>query len=259
MLATLYALRQDLGFAASDTAEDARLLSCLTAATALIESGAGRRFRPSLATRPQSIDPRHASEILLDADLLTLQSVTHGANEVIALNQLQVLAGRLSYLNGQSFRYIDSPEMAVNVTGIWGFHEDWANAWRQSSDSVQNAPLTSSATALTVTDADGTDINGVLPRFQVGQLLQIEAEYVSVISVNTVTNVLTVRRGVQGTPAASHAQNIVISIYQPPRAVELLCLRVAGWLYREPNTINATAMPPMLAPALQMIRRVRVR
>src|SRR4051812_37033597 len=100
MLATLYALRQDLGFAASDTTEDPRLITCLTAATALIESGAGRRFRPLMATRLQSIDPRHPSEILLDADLLTLHNVTHGSSESIALDQLRMIAGHLVLRHG---------------------------------------------------------------------------------------------------------------------------------------------------------------
>ena len=259
MLATLYALRQDLGFAPGDTAEDPRLLSCLTAATALIESGAGRRFRPLLATRSQTLDPRNATEVLLDADLLTLQSVTHGSNEPIALDQLRVRAGHLSLLSGQTFRYVNSPEMAVSVTGIWGTHGDWANAWRISGDTVQNVPLSSTATTLTVTDADGSDSAGITPRFQVGHIVQIESEYLSILAVNTATNVLTVQRGQHGTTAASHVLGTPISIYQPPRDVENLCLRVAAWLYREPNTVNNTAMPPMFASALSLLRRVRVR
>jgi hypothetical protein len=259
MLATLYALRQDLGFAPSDTAEDPRLLSCLTAATALIESGAGRRFRPVLATRLLSIDPRSSTEIALDADLLTLQSVTHGSSESIALDQLLVLAGRLVLINGQTFRYATSPQQAVSVTGIWGAHDDWSHAWRVSGDTVQDAPLSSTAAAITVTDADGTDAAGVTPRFQVGQIVRIESEYLSILAMDADTNVLTVQRGQHGTVGAAHVQGSAISIYQPPHAVENLCLRVAAWLYREPNTVNGTAMPPMLTAGLSMLRRVRVR
>jgi hypothetical protein len=108
-------------------------------------------------------------------------------------------------------------------------------------------------------DADGTDVAGITPRFQVGQIVQIESEYLSILAVNTATNVLTVQRGQHGTTAVTHAQGSAISIYQPPRAVENLCLRVAAWLYREPNTVNGTAMPPMLASSLATLRRVRVR
>lgn len=259
MLATLYALRQDLGFAESDTAEDPRLLSCLIAATALIESEAARRFRPLLATRLQSIDPCHPSELALDADLLTLHSVSHGDSESIALDQLRVLAGRLSLRSGQTFRYIDSPIQTVSVTGIWGYHDDWGNAWRASGDTVQNAPLSSTATSITVTNADGMDVAGLTPRFQVGQIVQIESEYLSIIGVDTDTNVLTVQRGQHGTTAATHVQGTAISIYQPPRTIETLCLRVAAWLYREPNTVNGTTMPPMLAASLATLRRIRVR
>lgn len=258
-IATLYRLREHLGFASEDTAEDSRLRLALAAATTLIQRYAGRQFVPRQATLAHSVNREDAARLLLTDDLLALTSVTNGDGSTIAPEDIQVLAGgMLALINGVAFNYDATPVNALEVAGIWGWHDDWGQAWLTSGDSVQNNPLSSSATSLTVSDADGVDGNGQTPRFQVGQLLSIEAEYVRVTVVNTATNVLTVQRGVNGTTAASHAQNTAIAVYSPPRDAELLCLRVAAWLYQEPNTVNGNAIPPMLRPMLDTLRRVRV-
>ncbi len=123
----------------------------------------------------------------------------------------------------------------MSVTGTWGWHERWSQAWRDSADAVQDNPLSSTATTLTVSDADGADSQQRSPRFQVGHLLRIEDEYLRVLAVDSGANTLTVQRGVQGTTAAAHAQTTAIEVYQPPREVESLCLRWAMWLYKEPD------------------------
>jgi hypothetical protein len=257
-IATLYRLREHLGFASDDTAEDSRLRLAL-AATTLIQRYAGRQFMPRHATLAHSVTREDSTCLLLTDDLLALTSVTNGDGSPIAPEDMQVLAGsRLALLNGAAFNYDTTPVNAIDVTGIWGWHDDWAQAWIASCDTVQNNPLSSSATTLTVADSAGADANGQTPRFQVGQLLRIEAEYVRVTAVNTATHVLTIQRGANGTTAASHTQNTAIAVYCPPRDAEILCLRVAAWLYQEPNTVNGNAIPPMLRPMLDTLRRPRL-
>jgi hypothetical protein len=259
-LATLHRLRQQLGFAATDTAEDARLLTVLQSATAWLERYTGRRFTPYSATIPHNVNPDAPTELLLSEDLLTLTSLTNGDGALIPTNNSVLQAGgRITLTNGATFTYNSTPLQVIQVAGLWGYHEDWARAWLQSADTVQNNPLSSTATTLTVTDADGADGFSQTPRFQVGQLLRIASEYVRVLAVNTTTNTLTLQRGVNGTTAASHAQNTVIEIYQPPAEVVMLCLRLAMWLYREPDTVNSDGkLPPLLLSALNPLRRVRV-
>jgi hypothetical protein len=157
-----------------------------------------------------------------------------------------------------AFLYTRSPLESISVSGIWGWHERWSSAWRLTNDTVQNSPLTASATTLTVTDADGPDSATELPRFQVGHLLQIDDEYLRVIGVNPVSNVLTVLRGVNGSAAVAHNLNAPIRTYQPPADVESLALRWAAWLYREPDT-HLTAEPLDLLDALDRLSRTRVR
>ena len=150
-------------------------------------------------------------------------------------------------------------EGEVTVTGVWGWHDDWSNAWIDSGDTVQDAPLTVSATTLTVTNADGLDTDGRSPRFQVGHLLRVDDEYLHVRAIDTTTNTLTVTRGVNGTTAATHVAGTPISVYRPAADVESLVLRWAGWLYREPDGVEPEPIPSALLDDLRPLRRDVVR
>src|SRR6185436_13702504 len=168
-----------LGLASTDTTDDARLLSALQAAAAQIERATGRRFCP----RQRAIQHNYTSslELLLDDDLLELTSLTNGDNTAINLTDVIPVPDEAPYsylrLTGSSaFTWNTSPLKAVTVNGIWGWHDRPSEMWRVSSDTVQNNPLSSSATTLTVTDSDGADSEALTPRFQVGHLLKIDSE-----------------------------------------------------------------------------------
>ncbi len=261
-IATLYQLRQFLGLADSDTDEDARLRSHLEAATQTIERFAGRQFCPYHATIIHDIDLYIPDELILEDDLLSLTTIVNGdgqtidsANIVHIPDGAGIPTGVIQLINGESLTYTDSHLSAIQVTGIWGWHDAWTLAWKDSLDTVQDNPLSNSVTTLTVNDADGTDEMATPPRFQVGQLLQIESEYLRVLAVDTATNTLTVLRGVNGTTANSHAQGTAISVYQPPHDVMMLCVRYAAWLYKEPDHRLMRSMPVPMSGELAMMRR----
>lgn len=261
-LNTLYALRARLGLATSETSDDARLLAALQAAAAQVERAAGRRFCPRQATLQHTV--HYATELLLDDDLLELTTLTNGDGSTIPLDNVILLpddapAGGVLLMAGSSFTWAQSPVQAVSINGLWGWHDRWGEAWRNSADTVQNNPLNSSATSLTVADADGLDSDGETPRFQVGHLLKIESEYLRVLAVNTVTNVLTVLRGVNGTTAVAHLQNTPIYTYQPPADVAAIALRWASWLYREPDGDALSATHGLLHDSLTPYRRIMVK
>jgi len=263
-IATLYQLRQRLGLAASETADDPRLLAALQAAAASIERTSDRRFCPRVAAIAHTVNPRCVTELLLDDDLLELTSLTNGDGSAISLSDVLTLPAEgpiaaLRLKNARAFVWNDTPIKAISVAGKWGWHSDWAQAWRNTADTVQNNPLSGSATTITVADADGTDAENETPRFQVGHLLRIENEYLRVLAVNTSTNVLTVARGVGGTAAASHAQSTPIYTYQPDYDAQMLHLRWAMWLYKEPDNRAFSAPPATLTKALEGLRRVGVK
>lgn len=248
-IATLDELRQHIGFSAEDTAEDTRLLAALEAASRTIERHTRRHFCPHLLTLEHDAQHQPADEIFLRTDLLELLSVLDSESS-IALENLEMLRGGvLRRTDGVAFHYSNTPENAISITALWGYHLDWANAWVSSSDSVQESSLAVDDATITVTDADN---------FQIGHLLRIRSEYIRVLSVNSTSNVLTVARAVQGTSAAEHSNGTDIDIYQPPADVKQLCLQWARWLYQEPDR-SPGEVPPLLLDSLDGLRRISVR
>lgn len=138
------------------------------------------------------------------------------------------------------YAYNGSVQDAIAIDAYWGFRRRYSEAWLTSNDTVQNNPLSSNATSLTVTDADGLDSEGLTPRFSYGQLLKIESEFLEVVDVNTTTNALTVNRGVRGTTAAAHAQGTPISIFAPEPTVTRAALRWADYLYARRGSFEQT-------------------
>ena len=263
-IATLYDIRQHLNLADDDNSSDDNLLKSLQQASHILESQTNRRYCPSEESRIASIDIEHPKELMLPDDLLSLWSLTNGDGSAIDLDNVQTVpthadlpASILYLINGESFTYTESPINAVTITGTWGWHDRWTQAWRDSKDTVQDNPLSVDATTLTVSDADGVDDDGFSPRFQVGHLLQIEMEYIRVIAVDTATNQLTVQRGVNGTTASSHVQTTAIETYQPVSAVRDLCVRYAELLFNSIGVFHTDDdNDPFALPIIQRLRRL---
>jgi hypothetical protein len=244
--ATLVDARRHLGLESAQTEDNDVLLTLLGAASRLIDAYTGRRFYPVRQTVYYSYDD--PAWLLLKDDLLALHTLTNGDGSAISptlyhLHPSTVPVKSIILLDRTQavFTHDGDPTDAITLDATWGFHLDWSNAWASSGDTVQNNPLSSSATTITVTDADAPEATGYGQRFAPGQLIRIENEYLHVLAVNTTTNVLTVRRGVNGTTAASHAQNTAIDRYHPPEDIRQVCLRVATWLYKQPDAGFALA------------------
>lgn len=256
MLATIHELRLHLGMETSDTSSDARLRAALEAATAAIERAAGRSFIPQRATLAHDVQLNDLCEIALREDLLTLETLLNGDGQALDLARVLHLPGALRLTGGACFTFDETPLRAVQVAGLWGTHDDWAHAFRDSGDSVQDA-LNATTTSFYVSSAEGADTLRIMPRFQAGQLLRIGDELLWLLALDAGTNTLYVQRGAQGTSASEHAPGTPIFIYQPARDVQQLCLRWAAWLYREPDAAQL-AEPFALADALAYWQRARV-
>lgn len=249
-IATLHDIRQHLNLADDDTSSDEGLLKALQQASHILESLTNRRYCPAVESRIASIDTQYPSDLILPDDLLSLTVLTNGDGSSISLDDVRTVpdhadlpASIVHLINGVSFTYSESPIHAISITGIWGWHDRWTQAWRDSGDTVQDNPLSAGATTISVNDADGDDTDGFSPRFQVGHLLQIESEYLRVIGMDGSTNQLTVQRGVNGTTASSHAQGTVIETYQPVPAIRDLCVRYAEMLFNSIGIFHTDADP----------------
>jgi hypothetical protein len=262
-LATLTQARQHLGISATDTSDDARILGTLQTSIVWLERSAGRRFVPRVAAVPHRLhvraDGRYNSTWLsLTDDLLALSGLTDGDDNTVPLTDVQLhpLAAPpyngLRLINGRAL--LHNPDQPIIVSGIWGWHGDWDMAWRSTGDTVLNNPLTNTSTTITVNNAAGADGDGFTPRFSVGMLLRINGEYLRVVGINA--NTLTVLRAVQGTTAATHAQNSPISSYRAPADVLGLALLWLTWLYRQPDH---PIPPPDLRAMTDLFSRMEVR
>jgi len=256
-LATVAALRRHLGIQAQG--DDGRLLGALIASSRMIQGQTARRFTPYRLTRfYDSVTHKPTHELHLHDDALSIESVLLD-NSPLSMGDVRLIGGQLLLrLDGGTFQTESGTLGSIAVSGIWGFHENWAQAWRDSGDSVQNANLSTTDTLITVTNSSAYDRlpaaqNGLM-RFQVGQLWQVGTEWMRVITLDHTLNQITVLRGVNGSVAQAHPPQTPIAIYQPCGDVQWACLRYAEWLLTEAHE----PMPVGVNGVLRALSRIRV-
>jgi hypothetical protein len=115
-------------------------------------------------------------------------------------------------------------EQRFQIAGRWGYRE--FTELSGSLVTVDN-PLSATATAVNVTL--GAD-------FAIGQTIIIETE--QMVITNIAANVLTVRRGLNGTTGATHALNTAISILRWPAPIERATLVQAARIYSRTTTFE---------------------
>jgi len=90
-IATLQQLQQYLNLSSGD--DDARLIDALQTATTQMERLAGRRFCPRVASIDHTVDPDDPTELLLDDDLLALDSLTSNDGSTISISDALLIPG----------------------------------------------------------------------------------------------------------------------------------------------------------------------
>lgn len=210
-------------------------------------------FAPSLETRTVQLTPDNINSV---EGTLTLKTPQNGTSSLLALTgvlinttsltvgtnvnpyptpippyfQIQLIGGccntwyTYTWCNG-----VRGPT-AANITGIWGYNADYQSAWL-SVDTLAAAITTTTATTFTVADVDGDDPNGESPRISAGNLIQIDSEWMNVISTVVATNTVTVVRGVNGSVAATHLIAAPVSVWQTDLSVRRLVARQVAAIY----------------------------
>lgn len=251
------------------TTDDNLKLRLLREAEGIVKQYTGWDFEPRCATyrfnAPQAQESvgaygtyftsppqiyRSARELRLTEPLLELESGFNGDGTALTLTDLLYLPPYIYPRYGITFKYStgyqwenDSDgnyEQVIPLTGLWGYHEDWSNAFIDSFDTVQDVAFDDAATTLTVADSTGLNARGETQRFQVGQILKLfdvdgyEYLYVSAIAegADPAPDTLTVTRGYKGTTARAWDQNTPIYIYTVQDGVEQATLEIARLLYR---------------------------
>jgi hypothetical protein len=124
------------------------------------------------------------------------------------------------------------------ITGVWGYHADYANAWL-AVDTLQ-ADLNATATTFTVEDIGGDTPLGDTPRISAGHVVRIDDEWMDVIDTSTVTNTVTVRRGVNGSTAATHDEDAAVSVYLVDENIRRATARQAAYQYTRQGAYDTT-------------------
>lgn len=216
-------------------------------------------FAPYIETRRYPVTGDMVNSVyntlLLPAPLLSLSGVTLGSSTLTVDSDVEVWPDsnhtpyhqlRLMSWNRTWYDYPTTSytPLTVQVTGTWGRHPNYDEAW-QAVDTVQDNPLTSSATTLTVTDVDGIDEIGLTPRISRGDLLRIESEFMTVTATDTDTDTATVRRGVFGSTAAEHAQGASVDVWRVDEALRRGVARQAGFMFARQGSYTTTEIDQM--------------
>ena len=126
-------------------------------------------------------------------------------------------AGRLKRRGG-----FPAGPAAVEITGRWGYRE----VWQETGALLQpGIVLAAGAATLSLVDHGG---------LAAGQTLRLNGEQVYVVKVSG--SDLTVRRGVNGTAAASHLGGSALSLFVYPAPVAEVCLQLAMRAWQRRNS-----------------------
>lgn len=97
---------------------------------------------------------------------------------------------------------LDNNSLQLDTPVVSGRKYEWHEDTLPADASALNGAIDASQTSVVVDDAS---------LFQVGDVIEIESEYVNVTAVDTTANTLTVSRGWGGTSAATHADNTTVT------------------------------------------------
>ena len=257
-IATLHQFKRHLGVPTDDSTQDDRLLAALRAAANHLERETHRNFTPQVATIRHVPLTAYADEIALRGDLLALTAVTD-ANGSVSLEEIEIEPGDgVGTLLRRTTGAFAWGTNGVNVTGVWGWHDAPENMWVMTDDTVTTSTLFTGVNTVTVGDADALMSDNQTPRFSAGALLRIDEEFMTVEAVDTENNVLTIRRGSNGSASVTHSIGTWVEVYRPPYDVLMSVLALAAWLYRQPDAPTVTTVPADVLNAVVHLRRLTV-
>ena len=220
------------------TTWDTDLLAWLVTASRLIDKHCERYFYVETATKYYD---GSGSSLFID-DLLNITTLkldedgdgtfesTMATTDYILypLNRIAKDMIKVSH-NGNYASFASGIKKGVEIVGSWGFGDALSTTpYVDSGTDVNDANVT--ATVTTITVDDGT-------KFAAGQTILIDSEQMYIESISS--HVLTVKRGVNGTTAATHSDDSDVYIYQYPSLVEQACLiQTMRWYRRRESAFQ---------------------
>lgn len=233
----------------SSNADDALLLDLIRSVSRDIDSACLRHFYPVIQTRYfNPLEDTTMSEILptrrrllMDDDLLAVTTLVNGDSTTIGStsyiletpNFTPYWAIKLLLTSGYVWYYTVDAENAISVTGVWGYHSDYANAWL-SVDTLGAAMSDTTGTTALLTNGNGS-VKG-------GQLVKVDDEYMywGTVADKSASNLL---RGVNGSTAATHLSGAAVYVWQVDDAIQQVAKEAAAARYRlRDNPVGETVI-----------------
>lgn len=243
---------------AVSTASDDQLMDYISKVCARIDgimSPRRRRpyFEPYQERRSFRMDGFHISSLdeafWFREPLLALTSLVADGTTVTSLleafpqDERPILAYRFLTAGGDWYSYCTSDRVTkyAAITGLWGWHSDYSNAW-QSVDAL-TAAINASVTTIAVSNTAGDDLDGLPNRISRGHLLQIgsSAEIMYVSDVPNATSA-TIKRGVNGTTAEAHSNADAVKVFKPELNIRRVVSRQAAMLYARQGAFQVEQM-----------------
>lgn len=253
--ATLQGCRDQLDVSTTNVVDDAIVAALIEQASTQIDAYAGRSFQEIYATRTFPVQVGGRMAHLNNRDLLAAVTVknadtpTRTTIDAVDYTLLPedgppydaiLLDDDVYWLAPTDEGVYDDPDLlhpwkysrygwartGVQIAGKWGYHSDYARAWRASGLTVSGG-ITDSATTLNLSAAAGTALD-------VGCVLRIDGEYLLVegpVVATSVATALTVRRGYAGSTAAAHNAATAIYRFWPEPTVVLATQMLVAALY----------------------------
>jgi hypothetical protein len=176
-------------------------------------------------------DLLNAYELILDADLQTVDVLTNGDGTTVTSDQYKlwpynVTEKSIVRLNPNGTAVWEGPTTddyggSISLAGFYGYGGSFAS----TGDTIQDSPLTANATTIDVTDGDNFEVEMML---SIANATSGNTEYVRVTSIST--NTLTVTRGYNGTTAEEQAQNTVLDYFVADDLVREKVIRLTSWM-----------------------------
>ena len=241
---TLDKVARYLSLGSANEQDNETLVRFMRTASRSVDKYTRRKFYPRRETR--FYDYIYPQKIKLDDDLLALDTLkTQNGACTLGSGVLFLGTGKewnrppydrivVNVSTGSTLNYSATEQRANEITGFWGYHEEYANAWIDTGTSLAGS-YAASATSLSLAGAVSTgtgasDANWNAPRISVGDLLRVESEYFNVTG-GAGANVAQVIPYSNGTSGNNHPSGTAIFKYLPDQDIEFATLRLTAWLY----------------------------
>lgn len=206
-------------------------------ATETILQELNRELFPVIATRTYHTDMA-CGTLRIQDDLLDVTGITvrpgpgSSASTVLSSTAWRLLQdGRIGVLPANEIEYINYSFYGdVEVTATFGFHRNYADAWRTVSSLT--ADVTDTAALLTFSAPNSKDLFGN-NAVETWAMYRIESEYVVVSTVDVNTGQVSALRGVNGSVAAAHLTGAAVERYYPETTFQEACITLAKYLSHE--------------------------